>query len=73
MKAAMKEEYTTENIFHTLDCIYKEGYSSITALPAWVRNEFRDLTPQQVVANINSWIDSRRIKHPHLKMPEENI
>lgn len=64
-----KDKHLTEKIFRLLDCIYKEGYASIPALPSWVWNDYRDLTHKEVVVYTNLWIDSRNIDHPHLTVP----
>lgn len=70
MRTTIKEEYTIEHIFYTLDEIYKQGYCDIASLPQFLKNEYRDLSNLKIVEYVNGWIDSRKINHKHLVIKE---
>lgn len=49
-----------------LNDMKKQGYCSIKAMPAWLRNEYRELTLDKAIEVVNDWIDEYKIKHEHL-------
>lgn len=49
-----------------LNSQHKQGYCSIPAMVAFLRNDYRDLTLEQAVSVINKWIDEYKIDHEHL-------
>lgn len=58
--------FDKEYAFTQLYDMKKQGYCSISAMPTWLRNEYRDLTLDKAVEVVNEWIDSYKIKHEHL-------
>ena len=52
---------------------YKQGYCSVPAMVAFLRNDYRDISLEQAVHTINTWLDEYNIKHEHLAIVYNTI
>lgn len=49
-----------------LNDMKKQGYTSICCMPAWLQNEYRELSLEKAVKVVNEWIDEYKVNHEHV-------
>ena len=73
MAKLLPQVFDKEYAIIQINDIYKDGYTTICCIPAWLRNNYRELSLEKAVELVNQWIDDYNIKHEKLcLLPTKN-